>query len=136
MWFAPWRARSDIVVQRSLVRFSLEKVGDEYIWSLGKEDLDATIEGFVKVRAYQEAVGDIPSHVDVIRYLTWVPYLYVITQMPSHFNLHAEVGSLSSSRVVAESACPIAHLDSSTRIRLRCGLGSVVVIVCQDGKPG
>jgi hypothetical protein len=85
------------VVQRSLVRFSLEKVGDEYIWSLGKEDSDATIEGFVKVRAYQEAVGDIPSHVDVIRYLTWVPYLYVITQMPSHFIFQAEMGSLSSS---------------------------------------
>jgi hypothetical protein len=111
-------------------------VGDERVRSLGEEDPDAIIEGFVKVRAKEEAVGNVPSHVDVVRYLIEIPYLHVITQVPSLFFLRTEMGSLSSRRVVAEPACPVAHLDSSTEVRLRCGLGSVVVIVCRDGEPG
>ena len=44
-------------------------MGHECVASFRKEDPDAIIEGFVKVRAKEEAVGDVPSHVDVVRYL-------------------------------------------------------------------
>jgi hypothetical protein len=97
MWFALYKARGDIVVQREMVGCSLKEVGDEYVESLGEEDPDAIIEGFVKVRAKEEAVGNVPSHVDVIRHLIEIPYLHVITQVPSLFFLRTEMRSLSSS---------------------------------------
>jgi hypothetical protein len=54
-------------------------VGDECVRSLGEEDPDAIIEGLMKIRAKEEAFGDVPSHVGVVRYLIQVPYLHVIT---------------------------------------------------------
>jgi hypothetical protein len=35
-----------------------------------EEDPDAIVKGFVKVGAKEEAVCNIPSHVDVVRYLS------------------------------------------------------------------
>jgi hypothetical protein len=46
-WFALYRARGDIVVQRSLVGYSLKEVGDECVVLLWEEDPDAIVEGFV-----------------------------------------------------------------------------------------
>jgi hypothetical protein len=70
-------------------------VGDECVRCLGEEDSDAIIEGLMKVRAKEEAVGNIPGHVDVVRYLIRVPYLHVITQVPRLFFLRAELRNLS-----------------------------------------
>jgi hypothetical protein len=47
------------------------------------------------------------------------------------FLLRAEMRSLGGRRVVAGSACPVAHLDPSTKVGVRCGLGSVVVMACR-----
>lgn len=91
----------------------------------------------MKVGAKQKAVGNVPGDVAVVRYLIQIPYLHVITQVPSLFFLGAEVGSLGSRRVVAKSARPVAQLDPSTEIRLRRSLGSIVIIiVCRDAEPG
>ena len=82
-----------------------------------KKDPDAIIKSFVKVEAKQEAVGNVPGYIDVVRYPIQTPYLHVITQVLSLFFLGTEVGSLSSRQVVAKSARPVAHLDHWQRVR-------------------
>lgn len=76
-----------------------------------KKDPDAIIKSFVKVRAKQEAVGNVPSYINVVQYPIQTLYLHVITQVLSLFFLGTEVDSLSSRRVVAKSARPVAHLN-------------------------
>ena len=47
----------------------MEEVGDQCVGSLREEDPYAIIQGLMKIRAKEEAVGNVPGHVDVVRYL-------------------------------------------------------------------